>query len=287
MNEKKKVENCLLPTNDYVFARIFGKIGNEKITKGLLSSIISDKIETIKLSGSKILERDLINDKMGILDIRANVNDETEVDIEMQLVNKQNIEKRLLYYWSLMYSKGIKKGEDFKKLKRTIVILFANFDFKELKDIQRFHTEWAIREKNSPEHVLTNVLEFHIISLMKALEIMDNEDFENKKLKAWVHFLTDPKNMREDELMENEEIQLAQKELKQIEQNEHEERLAMLRQKYVLDMNAIKDFGLEEGQKQKQLEIAKNMLKDKVSIELICKYTGLTKEEIENEMIDK
>jgi hypothetical protein len=53
--------------------------------------------------------------------------------------------------------------------------------------------------------------------------------------------------MEKKEIMENKDITLAQKELEQIEQNEYEERLALLRQKYILDMNAIKDFGFDEG----------------------------------------
>jgi predicted transposase/invertase (TIGR01784 family) len=40
--------------------------------------------------------------------------------------------------------------------------------------------------------------------------------------------------------------------------------------------------GIEQGSKQKQFEIAKVMLKDKLDLEIISKYTGLTKEEINN-----
>ena len=39
--------------------------------------------------------------------------------------------------------------------------------------------------------------------------------------------------------------------------------------------------GIAEGSKQKEIEIAKNMIKDNMSIDIIIKYTGLTKEEIE------
>ena len=38
--------------------------------------------------------------------------------------------------------------------------------------------------------------------------------------------------------------------------------------------------GLSEGEAKKSLEIAKSMLEDNAPIELICKYTGLSKEEI-------
>ena len=66
-------DNAMLPTNDYVFKRIFGHKGNEEITKGLISAIIKREIKSIKLDGKKILEKDLIDDKIGILDIRADL----------------------------------------------------------------------------------------------------------------------------------------------------------------------------------------------------------------------
>ena len=40
--------------------------------------------------------------------------------------------------------------------------------------------------------------------------------------------------------------------------------------------------GISQGKKEKQLEMARNMLKDGLDIETISKYTGLSKEEIEN-----
>ena len=38
--------------------------------------------------------------------------------------------------------------------------------------------------------------------------------------------------------------------------------------------------GLSEGEAKKSLEIAKSMLEDNAPVELICKYTGLSKEEV-------
>ena len=57
-------DKTMLPTNDYVFKRIFGHVGNEEITKGLLSAILKKKINNVKLDGNTILERDLQEDKM-------------------------------------------------------------------------------------------------------------------------------------------------------------------------------------------------------------------------------
>ena len=43
-----------------------------------------------------------------------------------------------------------------------------------------------------------------------------------------------------------------------------------------------KIIGRKEGEKQKQIEIAKRMLRDKIEIKTIEKYTDLTEEEINN-----
>ena len=42
------------------------------------------------------------------------------------------------------------------------------------------------------------------------------------------------------------------------------------------------DKGLKEGEKNKSIEIAKNMLKDNVDINIISKYSGLSIDEINN-----
>ena len=46
------------------------------------------------------------------------------------------------------------------------------------------------------------------------------------------------------------------------------------------DLEASYDTGLEQGSKQKELEIAKKLLNQNISVEVISEATGLTVEEI-------
>ena len=86
------IAKLLDPKNDYVFKRIFGHTGNEEITKGLLQSIIPDRIYKIELDSNPITEKDLLDDKVGILDIKAKLNDgNVNCDIEMQVVDQKDI----------------------------------------------------------------------------------------------------------------------------------------------------------------------------------------------------
>ena len=60
-------------------------------------SIIPDKIEEIKLDCNPITEKELSEDRVGILDIKAKLNNNVNCNIEMQIVDKNNIEKRILF----------------------------------------------------------------------------------------------------------------------------------------------------------------------------------------------
>lgn len=77
-----------------------------------------------------------MSDKLGILDIKAILNNNIQCNIEMQIIDNRDIENRLLFYWSKLYSKTISKGMGYKDAKRTIVILFADYMLDNLKKIK-------------------------------------------------------------------------------------------------------------------------------------------------------
>ena len=184
------IADLLDPKNDYVFKRIFGHTGNEEITKNLLQSIIPDKIDEIELDSNPITEKDLLDDKVGILDIKAKLNKgNVNCDIEMQVADQKDIEKRILFYWSKMYIQTISSGKDYENLKRCIVILITDYDIETLKKIPEYTTKWKIREEKYPKLVLTNVLELYIISLSKAKDATKNKQ---EALYKWLQFINNP-----------------------------------------------------------------------------------------------
>lgn len=82
-------------------------------------------------------------------------------------------------------------------------------------------------------------------------------------------------------MKENEEIKKANDEYEYLTGEEAERRIAFLRDKAIRDEKSIREGAVEEGERKKQIEIAKKMLKMKLTIEQIEEATGLTKEEIE------
>ena len=87
--------------------------------------------------------------------------------------------------------------------------------------------------------------------------------------------------------MENadESIKKAKEVLDEISEDEHEQYLAHLREKYIFEIQGIEEAGFDkgviQGSRKEKCEIAKKMKENNIDIEIIIKCTGLTKEEIE------
>ena len=277
------MSNKLLnPKNDYVFKRLFGSVGNETITKNLLSCILQQNITDVQLDCNPILEKNLLDDKVGILDIKAKIDDTTNVDIEMQVTDHKNIEKRILFYLSKMYTKTIKKSQDYSSLEKCIAILITNYNIDIIKNIPKYITKWNIREEEYQKIVLTDVMEIYIIELNKFKDYKEKSN--HNSLNSWIEFIESPEVVD----MSNKEIQKAKKVLEEISQDEHEQYLAELREKYIMDQKAIEDAGydkglktgIEQGINQRNKQIAKKMLNKKIDLDTISRITGLSIREL-------
>ena len=283
------MSNKLLnPKNDYVFKRLFGSVGNETITKNLLSCILQQNITDVQLDCNPILEKNLLDDKVGILDIKAKIDNTTNIDIEMQVTDHKNIEKRILFYLSKMYTKTIKKSQDYSSLEKCIAILITNYNIDIIKNIPKYISKWSIREEEYQKIVLTDVMEIYIIELNKFKNYKEKSN--HNSLNSWIEFIESPEVVD----MSNKEIQKAKKVLEEISQDEHEQYLAELREKYIMDQKAIEDAGYDKGLKagieqginqginQEKLQIAKKMLSKKIDLNTISELTGLSIQELKN-----
>lgn len=276
----------LSPKLDVVFQALFGEVGNESITKGFLETILERKIDSIDLSRNPILRREFKDEKLGVLDIIAKLDENEICNIELQIVDKKNIIERILYYWSRLYSRQIKSGEDYKILQKAIVILITDFKIENLEELD-YHSRWKIMEdKQGKKIILTQKLEIDIIELPKII----GKEKEQDNLLDWLYFLENPKSERVTEKMkENENLKEAVKKLDNLSEDEKMQRIADLRQKAIMDEKAIYEKGLEvgiekgimEGSQKEKIEIAKKMLELKIDKKTIAEATGLTEQEIE------
>ena len=189
--QEENSKGLLIPKEDVVFQALFGTKGSEKILSALLSKILGRKVEKVSLEANQNLVREVPNQKLGILDLRANIGEDTTVNIEVQLVNPYDIPTRILYYWSRMYGRQLEKGEKYSEIKKTIIILIANYDISELKYFKDAHTTWKLLEKRNTEIEMFEKLEVHVIEMPKILK---HKEETEKGLSTWIEFLLNPES---------------------------------------------------------------------------------------------
>ena len=305
-NEKGKEtkENLLKPKIDVVFHSLFRE-GNEGITKALISSVIKEKINDIKLDNDRYVFGKYPEEKLGILDLKATLGDGKICDVEIQLVDNKDTEARFLYYWSRIYSSQLTKGNIYKDLNKVIGIIILDFPLEKTKALENICTEWKITEVTTGLNlVLTEMLQIYIIEISKAKRTLEKEP--NNELAQWVLFLDNPNQEEVFKAMEtNKELKEAMKNLDEISQQEELRRVAELREKAIMDEKNALTHALEDGKKEglkkgmeigraegkaegqilgkkeTQKEIARKMLEKNFSIEEIQSLIPLNQAEIE------
>ena len=283
---KKVRETKILPlTNDYVFKRIFSKDECNSELKDLLEGILETKIQKVEVKNPE-LPKNILGEKLARLDIKAKINDEITLDIEMQTRDEYNLGNRSLVYLSKLISPQLMPGDEYKYLKKTIAIWILNFNFFKTNTYHniahmRFdkikkeeYVDMGYKEENG---LVTENAEIHFIELPKFIE---KKPSIKRKLDQWLWLLTGKEEKIKMAEKVNEEVKKAKKELEVMSMNpkereEYEER-ELARWSYYSEMEAAKRVGKSEFKK----EIAKKMLNMGFKIEEISKITELPAEEI-------
>ena len=251
-------------------------------------------LHTIIMKGE---EFSLLNNFIGVLDVKLRLKNNTIIDIEIQ--NRWNSEfvQRTIFYWAKMYTENLKTGEVYTKLPRciTINIVGEGFDLNNL-----IHSEYNVVEKHINDR-LSDELEIHFLNLAKIKEQQENieQDEKKKKLYSWLKFIeTDDGEVR-NMLAENSEMMAkANTTINIMEMSPKEKWLYENRMKYEHDKASWKHVGYQEGilqgeingrkegikqgAYQTKLETARNLFRLGLSIENIAEVTGLSKEEVQS-----
>ena len=293
--KEENVKKTLKPKNDVVFQRLFNK-DNPEITKAFVEAMLGEKVNSIEINNDKELLSENLELKSGTLDLQVDVNDNEKVDVEIQLIERENFPERLLFYFTQLYLRGIKRGESYLTAKKVVIIAIIDYKLKLKMENKKMETIWHIVEDNNPKLILTNKFEIHILELGKVKDEY-RKNKENKKAQ-WLLFLDNPEMKEVKEIMENnKEVKEAVIKVREMSEDEKLQRLADLREKAIMDEKAIYQAGLNNGEeKGKKLgraegekigrektmkEVAKKLLKQNMEIENIAEITGLTIEEIE------
>jgi predicted transposase/invertase (TIGR01784 family) len=181
------VEERLNPLNDFLFMKYMGEKGDEEQLTAFLNVVLSktgrNKIVSVTIL-DKSMPADIIGDKSSVLDVRAQMDDGTKVNIEVQLRNVSNMDKRSLFYWSREYAEGMKKGEDYMALPNVITINILGTEFL---SVDEFHASFHLWEDTHKDYLLTGALEMHFIDMVKFGRLKE-KDIEHNELHRWLTF---------------------------------------------------------------------------------------------------
>ena len=188
MEQKTKQKNELLDLkSDWVFKRIFGKKENEDLLKSLITAITNEKIEKIELKNTELL-KDSKEQKLGILDLRADLDDNSTVNIEMQMKNEGNTIERDIYYLTKIYSEQLKKREKYKDTKKVIIINLLGYNYTTTENA--FHRlslkseDMQIRKYEIENEIAIDKLQIYILEIPKYIKIKKKEEIT--ELDLWM-----------------------------------------------------------------------------------------------------
>ena len=93
------------PRVDLAFKKIFGVEENKDLLISLVNSIVSEKdqVENITLL-NPYNAKNFKNDKLSILDIKAEGSNGRRFNIEIQISDEDDYDQRALFYWAKMYT---------------------------------------------------------------------------------------------------------------------------------------------------------------------------------------
>jgi len=282
-------EKYINPFTDYGFKRLFGEEPNKPLLMDFLNELLKE--EQGQITELTYLKNENLGtgevDRRAVFDLYCTSENGEKFIVELQKTKQKFFKDRTVYYSTFPVREQAERGSEWNfELKKVYMISILDFIFDEEKENkQKFRYDVKLTDIETKK-VFYEKLTFIYLEMPKF-----NKEIEElqTRFEKWLYVLKNlhkldrvPEKLRESIFMQLFEVAEIAKFTKE-EYRHYEDSLKHYRDlKNSLDTSKEegKIEGRIEGEKNKQIEIAKNMLLDNEPIEKIKKYTGLTAEEI-------
>ena len=243
------VEN-LNRMNDAFAKFIFANEARKLLTLDLVNSFFEFE-GTAQITDFKFIDREQDPDrKWGkgvVLDVVGESSDGTLVNVEIQLQQFDDMDRRTLYYWAQLYTRRLLSGEDYDNLNRTVAINILDFRLFSDEIWPDYHSCFAVLNTRNAEHALTKDLEIHFVELPK-LAATKREN--TRHLERWLRYLSPKTTMEERRrlAMEDANIHTAMEAEKEFVKNPICITAYEQHQKYLRDKHAREKYLRKEGE---------------------------------------
>ena len=275
--------------NDFAFKYVFGedcKEANDAL-KSLLTVFLERKVNHVVVKNSELV-KDYSKMKSPRLDLLVEFDDQTTVDLEMQLrQTKDNLPIRFSYYLARLHGSQELEGKYYGELKETIVLVFFNVN---LIDNHRMCNTFTLRNEEglsfveeSQDRMKLRTVEMAKLDLNKPLKDMNEQE------KMIYYFLNCHKGMDDSKIKVMIEsdgvIQMLEKRVETISDDGWKKIIEDFQKLHENEERMERQLELEELQKVKE-EVQKTkeeVQKTKEEIQKTKEEVQKTKEEVQKE----
>ena len=250
--------------NDFAFKYVFGedcKEANDAL-KSLLTVFLERKVKHVVVKNSEMV-KDYTKMKSPRLDLLVEFDDQTTVDLEMQLrQTKDNLPIRFSYYLARLHGSQQLEGKYYGELKETIVLVFFNVN---LIDNDRMCNTFTLRNEDGLSFVKETEDRMKICTIeMAKLDVEKSLEEMNEQEKMIYYFLNCHKGVDDSKIkrmIESDEvIQMIEKRVETISDDGWKKIIEDFRKLHENEERMERQLELEEAHK--QLEEANKRVED-------------------------
>lgn len=176
----------IIPTVDFVFKRLFATEANRELLIHFLNGVTQfpegHRIVSVEFI-DPTAKRSSESDKLTIVDILVRDQAGRSIIIEMQMIVGPAFRERILYYWAREYLAQLEAGQDYHKLRPTILVCVAAREI--FSDTTEHHSRFRIQSADGAT-LFSDRLEIHTIELSKFDRTVDGLATD---LDRWTFFL--------------------------------------------------------------------------------------------------
>ena len=267
------------PFTDFGFKKIFGEENSKPLLIDFLNNLLPEsRIVTLSFK-DKEQQGKSVEDRKAVYDIYCENDKGEKIIIELQKVKQNYFKDRTIYYSTFPIQEQADKGDWNYELKAVFCVGILDFKFDEDK-LSKGEVIHTVQLKDQHNQVFYDKLKFIYLE-MPHFNKAENE--LETRLDKWLYFikhLEDFQNIPDgfkDKIFEQafEKAEIAK--YSETERNEYQQSLKTYR-----DLKSAFETAFDDGKLEGKLEIAKSLIENGVSIDLIIKTTGLTLEQIQN-----
>ena len=186
------------PMNDVAFKFIFGKDERKQITIDFLNTVLhkslAHEIKDITFRQTE-MPPDSDEGKLSRLDIACELDTGELVDVEVQVINFNNMQRRTLFYWARLYLLSLTRGEGYNLLRPAITINLLAFELLPQPEPVAMYSVYNIATGDR----LNSDMELHFIEIPKYIKAPHKTIRESSKMEWWLAYFANRMTKEEKE----------------------------------------------------------------------------------------